>query len=64
MANRYFVDDWDAVRDCQKEYERCRNAENGREGQCEVCLEETVLFSSGFCDHLYCKNCWTSYIRQ
>lgn len=64
MANRYFSDDWHTVRASQNEYERSKHAEITKIGQCQVCLEETTLYSSGFCGHFYCKPCWTSYIKQ
>ena len=31
---------------------------------CSVCLMEASLFSSGMCEHRYCRNCWKEYIKS
>ena len=33
-------------------------------GTCVVCLEDRLLYSSGMCEHAYCRDCWKLYIKN
>jgi hypothetical protein len=54
----YFSDDWHDFKARMQTYDPEVVGKVGQEGLCVICCSHTQLYSSGMCEHQYCRTCW------
>lgn len=64
LANFYFTEDWTTLAQAQISYTHILQAPPTVTGDCPVCLDHALLYSTGLCPHSYCARCWSGYLRQ
>lgn len=64
LANFFFNEDWSSLAQAQLTYAQLTHSQPQSIGECSVCLTHAPLYSTGFCPHAYCAQCWAGYLKE